>query len=809
MADQEIVVALRLIADKFKAELAQTSSGLTGFGGALGKFATDWKTAAGAAVASLGAMVSATAQYAEDMTHLKQVTGIATTTLQEWGVAMNREGASTESLARATKILSEKMVEAKAGVGEGADVFRKLGIAVVDANGHMRNSDDVLLDLIATFEKYKDGANKTALGVQLFGRQFFALLPVFNAGTKAFQDAKDEAHRLSAVLDEDTIKRLDALDDKIDDTKLAFKALTHQIGALIAPLVGPLIDGFKDLIATMAELISDPMSALIRQAIKLNVLFREVGVNVRYLAGGFLLQSFEELKAEIDAIEAHGRKMLADLDAEKALRRKKDTVDARPDAPSLKDNIKEREKTLKDELKLREQQLKEQLHHVKNTASLEESYIKANVKSRILTEGEGAQQITAIHNKEWKQVEANLVAQKDAYIRSHQERIKLGFKDKDAQVQFETEYQEKASQLRQQADSEATAFVKKGIADQESRRVAAEELQAKLGQMFIDEAKTLNAIRKRDLEETVRVEEEKVKAMEASLAAREDIAAQEIKILKAKLALELNDETLTQREIVAIRERSLAQIKEKELEAQGNFLANYLRGIRQYVNDTTTGFGIARQAAIQTAQAMSQAFSQYFFNVFTQQINSMKDLLNSLANLALKVISDVMGQIASQGLLKLTGQAIPGLANWLPGLFGAGGGGGSSLSLFGGGSSGLNVGDLSLRSSFVPTTIPAFASGGIVTRPTLAMVGEGGEDEAIIPLSKLGRGTQKSGDIYINVVNNGPQNTGVQTRQQSNQDGSRSIELLIVDTTKTAIYKGFLDSTLAQNFGLYRRGTAR
>jgi len=39
---------------------------------------------------------------------------------------------------------------------------------------------------------------------------------------------------------------------------------------------------------------------------------------------------------------------------------------------------------------------------------------------------------------------------------------------------------------------------------------------------------------------------------------------------------------------------------------------------------------------------------------------------------------------------------------------------------------------------FVPTlTVPAFAEGGIVKRPTLAMVGEGGEPEYIIPESKM------------------------------------------------------------------------
>ena len=34
-------------------------------------------------------------------------------------------------------------------------------------------------------------------------------------------------------------------------------------------------------------------------------------------------------------------------------------------------------------------------------------------------------------------------------------------------------------------------------------------------------------------------------------------------------------------------------------------------------------------------------------------------------------------------------------------------------------------------------TIPALAAGGVATAPTLAMIGEGGEPEAVLPLSKL------------------------------------------------------------------------
>jgi len=57
---------------------------------------------------------------------------------------------------------------------------------------------------------------------------------------------------------------------------------------------------------------------------------------------------------------------------------------------------------------------------------------------------------------------------------------------------------------------------------------------------------------------------------------------------------------------------------------------------------------------------------------------------------------------------------------------------------------GVSVGTIS--------SIPQLADGGIVTRPTLAMIGEGGEPEAVIPLSKLGN--MGGGGITVNVTGN-------------------------------------------------------
>jgi hypothetical protein len=52
--------------------------------------------------------------------------------------------------------------------------------------------------------------------------------------------------------------------------------------------------------------------------------------------------------------------------------------------------------------------------------------------------------------------------------------------------------------------------------------------------------------------------------------------------------------------------------------------------------------------------------------------------------------------------------------------------------------------------STISGNIPKLAEGGIVNKPTLAMIGEGNGAEAVIPLSKLGN--MGGGDININVT---------------------------------------------------------
>jgi hypothetical protein len=69
-------------------------------------------------------------------------------------------------------------------------------------------------------------------------------------------------------------------------------------------------------------------------------------------------------------------------------------------------------------------------------------------------------------------------------------------------------------------------------------------------------------------------------------------------------------------------------------------------------------------------------------------------------------------------------------------------------------------------------SLPRLAEGGIVTSPTIAMIGEGREPEAVIPLSKLGSMGFGGGNITINVTSADP-NEVVRALQAYNRNVGR------------------------------------
>ena len=131
-----------------------------------------------------------------------------------------------------------------------------------------------------------------------------------------------------------------------------------------------------------------------------------------------------------------------------------------------------------------------------------------------------------------------------------------------------------------------------------------------------------------------------------------------------------------------------------------------------------SGFWASIQAAMGNAQAILQNLSDFVSNVFAGNWSAAwQNVVDIFGN-----IFGLIGSIAKaplNGVISLVNKAIEGInglsvtiPDWVPGL--------------GGKTFGFSI-----------PTIPQLAEGGIATRATLAEIGEGGEPEAVMPLSKL------------------------------------------------------------------------
>lgn len=786
MANEELVVALKLVADQFKSGLAAADSSLGQFANAVTRMATDWKTASALIATSLTAITQAAGKHAEQLTHLSQETGDSTQKLQEMDVLLNRTGVSAEAFARSMKTVAERLAEAKAGTGVGSQLFQALGFTPEQIQA-METADDALRAIADRLTNYRDGLAKTDLVAQVFGRQFIAMLPAISGGAAAFDAAAKKAYELGGVLGDQTIKQLAATDDAIDDLQIALTAFRDQVGAVFGPAIKWLTELLTDFVAGLTSAVQwvrylgGALGILFGAALDAAIANTEgffATFKLRFLRSITMNpEDVAQLTAQIEQAMAPYRAKVAEIWANAdALRSnladdisgatgKKDT---RPPAPAFRDNISERAKALDAQLKQRLQELKEEERAVKNSADLQLAYIKANIESKLTTDKDAALQTQQLDLETWEKLHALLQQEYVALLRFYQDRYKVGFKDKESRIQFEAEWAQKTSQYREKAETAATEFIKKGVADQ-------------------------SAVQTAGFKETVKIREEEVKAAQLVLESRQQIAEKELALLHAKHAEELRNTTATGDEIVAIRARQAAEIKMKQIEAYGSFWDNYLLGLRQFINDNQSGFGLARQMAIDTAKAMSQAFEQFFFNVFTGKIHSMMELLQNFLNSVLQALSAILARMVTTGLLQGGASLFSGFGS--PALAQAFQGGEISSAAF----RGINNPGL---------FGPGFAAGGYGDFGSGTQVTLHGK-EIITPIEKIGQVFGSGGGDISIVVNN---NTGVEAqadaRQSRGPDGKVLIELILTKV-KGAFNDGSMDSMMGQNYGVLRRGASR
>ena len=212
----------------------------------LAAFAKVGAAAAAAAVVGVGAaLVNATRnaiKFADEMAKTSQRIGLTTEALSKLQYAAKLSDVSLSDLRVGLSQLARNM-------DMNSDAFERLGVSIRNQDGSLRDVNSVFTDLVERFSKMQDGAQKTALAMEIFGRSGANMIPLLNAGAAGLKSMTDEAQQLGLVIDRNTAKRAEQFNDNL--TRLG--SVLEGIGTVIASKALPGLVKLTDSLVTWVK----------------------------------------------------------------------------------------------------------------------------------------------------------------------------------------------------------------------------------------------------------------------------------------------------------------------------------------------------------------------------------------------------------------------------------------------------------------------------------------------------------------------------------------------------------------------------
>lgn len=272
-----------------------------------------------AGTATAAVLVKQQIDAADATAKMAQKVGESTQAMSEWVHVAQMSGVEANAFAVSMSRLSDVVSDVARGAGaEAALAFNALGISVKDADGKLKNSSQIMTEVADKFAQYEDGANKTALAVQIFGQRGAELIPLLNSGADGIASMREEARLLGATIDAETGQAAERFGDNIARLNTVKQGLANTVMRQVLPMLegmtSHMVEAGKEAGAfqTVADSVTVMLKGMVLVGANVAYVFKGIGNEI----GGIAAQIAALSRGDFEAFSFIGEQMKAD--AEKA-----------------------------------------------------------------------------------------------------------------------------------------------------------------------------------------------------------------------------------------------------------------------------------------------------------------------------------------------------------------------------------------------------------------------------------------------------------------------------------------------------------
>lgn len=222
-----------------------------------GKALAPVSKAAAAVDVALAGLAYKSGTAADELNTLSKVTGISTDDLQKYKAASDLVDVSVEAMAKSQQKLKKNMLGALDGTNDQAQYFEQLGIKITNADGSLRNANDVFDETIAALGSMENETERDAIAMALLGKSATELNPLIEDGGETYKKVADIfANNGLQIVDEETLQKANEFNDAIDAIKLTWSAALSNIGTQLAGYLAPAMEKISAAMQKVAGWLS-------------------------------------------------------------------------------------------------------------------------------------------------------------------------------------------------------------------------------------------------------------------------------------------------------------------------------------------------------------------------------------------------------------------------------------------------------------------------------------------------------------------------------------------------------------------------
>lgn len=233
---------------KLKTEMMAIGAGvgIVGLSKKLADEALQWNTQ----VRTMQRLTGATAEQVSSLMAVADYMGVSAET-------------STVSFAKFSKALAgarDSMQSAAEQGSASSDAFSKLGLTLNDIQG--KNTVEVFQLIQDRLRGMKDGAEKTRIEMELFGKSGYQLNGMLNMSAEAMKQVEDRARAMGLVIDDEAAQQSANFNRQLKDMEATGRRLAITIGQELLPVIMDYAQGAIDLAREYSSLAVEQKEAI-------------------------------------------------------------------------------------------------------------------------------------------------------------------------------------------------------------------------------------------------------------------------------------------------------------------------------------------------------------------------------------------------------------------------------------------------------------------------------------------------------------------------------------------------------------------